>query len=144
VELYLRGKVNKLLFSGDNRNEYYDEPGAMREYALSQGVPEDAIVLDYAGLRTYDTCYRARSIFGIEHAILVTQGFHLPRALYTCNALGINAVGVAADNYRYRAFSMLIWNIRESLATIGALVDLHFTRPYPVLGQPQPIFPPEI
>lgn len=144
VELYLNGKVSKLLMSGDNRSEYYDEPTAMRDYAVALGVPEEDIVLDYAGLRTYDTCYRAAAIFGIQQATLVTQAFHLPRALYTCNSLGISAVGVAADRYRYLPGSMAIWNIRETLATVIAIFDLHVTRPVPVLGQPQPIFPPEV
>lgn len=144
VELYLNGKVSKLLMSGDNRSEYYDEPTAMRDYAVALGVPEEDIVLDYAGLRTYDTCYRAAAIFGIQQATLVTQAFHLPRALYTCNSLGISAVGVAADRYRYLPGSMAIWNIRETLATVIAIFDLHVTRPVPVLGLPQPIFPPEV
>lgn len=144
VELYLSGKVDKLLMSGDNRSEFYDEPTAMQDYAVALGVPAEDIVLDYAGLRTYDTCYRAHAIFGIRKATLVTQGFHLPRALYTCNALGISAVGVTADRYNYRPGSMTIWNIRETLATVIALFDVHVTRPVPVLGQPEPIFPPEI
>lgn len=144
VELYFNGKVSKLLMSGDNRSIHYDEPGAMRDYALDLGVPEQDIVLDYAGLRTYDTCYRARNIFGISQAILVTQKFHLPRAVYTCNALGIVASGVAAERTTYRPISLLYWNLRETLATMQAFVDVHITRPAPVLGSPQPIFPPEI
>lgn len=144
VELYLSGKVQKLLMSGDNRSDLYDEPTAMRNYATTLGVPEDDIVLDYAGLRTYDTCYRARTIFGIHQAILVTQKFHLPRAIYTCNALGISAVGVAADRYVYRPFSLVFWNIRETLATLVAVVDVHITKPVPVMGQPDPIYPPEV
>jgi vancomycin permeability regulator SanA len=144
VELYQSGKVSKLLMSGDNRSFNYDEPGAMRTYALSLGVPEQDIVIDYAGLRTYDTCYRAKQIFGIQQAILVTQNFHLPRAVYTCNALGIQATGVATEGYTYRRFSLAFWNLRESLATLQAFVDVHITRPVPVLGTPQPIFPPEI
>jgi SanA protein len=84
VELYKSGKVKKLLMSGDNSYLDYNEPGAMREYALSLGVPETDIVLDYAGRRTYDSCFRALNIFGIKSAILVTQAFHLPRAVYTC------------------------------------------------------------
>ena len=80
-------RFKKYLMSGDNRFLDYNEPGAMCAYALSLGVPEDAIVLDYAGRRTYDTCYRAHAIFGIQQAVLVTQSFHLPRALFTCNML---------------------------------------------------------
>ena len=140
VQLYHEGKVEKLLMSGDNRFENYNEPGSMRQYALSLGVPEEAIVLDYAGRRTYDTCYRARDIFGVESAILVTQKFHLPRALFTCNALGVKAVGVESDNYYYLKRSRLFWNIREQLATVTAFWDVYFKKPLPVLGEPEPIF----
>ena len=90
----------------------------MRQHARSLGVPDEAIVLDYAGRRTYDTCYRAKAIFGVESAILVTQKFHMPRVLFTCNALGLKAVGVEADNYYYLKRSRLYWNIRED-ATVG-------------------------
>jgi SanA protein len=142
AELYFSGKVQKLLMSGDNRFDTYNEPGAMKTYAMSLGVPESAIVLDYADRRTYDTCYRARAIFGVEKAILVTQAFHLPRALYTCQALGIEAVGVPADLRQYRRASLFSWNLRELPATLTALFDVHIYRPLPVLGQPEPIFPP--
>ena len=94
ADLYFAGKVEKILMSGDNRFIDYNEPGAMREYALSLGVPDTAIVLDYAGRRTYDTCYRAKEIFMLEQALLVTQSFHLPRAIYTCNQLGLPSAGV--------------------------------------------------
>ena len=140
VQLYLGGKVEKLLMSGDNQGIHHDEPGAMRDYAVSLGVPAGAIVLDNSGDRTYDTCYRARSIFGLDSALLVTQEFHLPRALFLCNALGIRAVGVDANNYRYWPPLMLIWNIREQLATVGAFWDVYVERPLPVLGKPEPIF----
>jgi SanA protein len=113
----------------------------MREYALSLGVPTSAIVLDYAGRRTYDTCYRAHAIFGIQDAILVTQSFHLPRALFTCNVLGINAIGVPSDQQDYRLGSLIYWNLRELPATLTALLDIYIFRTQPVLGQPEPIFP---
>jgi vancomycin permeability regulator SanA len=141
AELFFKGKVQKILMSGDNRFIDYNEPGAMREYALSLGVPESAIVLDYAGRRTYDTCYRAKAIFGVPGAILVTQGFHLPRALYTCNVLGLNATGVSSDAPNYRLRSQLYWNLRELPATLSALLDVHLMHPEPVLGEPEPIFP---
>ena len=143
AELYFAGKVNKILMSGDNRTEFHNEPGAMREYALSLGIPGEDIVLDYAGWRTYDTCYRAISIFHIDDAILVTQAFHLPRAIYTCNHLGLPSVGVTADQREYRRRSLLWWNSREIPATLVALWEVHFTRPLPVLGEPEPIFPKE-
>jgi vancomycin permeability regulator SanA len=115
----------------------------MRDYALSLGVPEQSIVLDYAGRRTYDTCYRARDIFGIKQAILVTQSFHLPRALYICNQLGIQANGVASDLRSYNRRSLTFWNIREIPATLVAFWEVHVTRPQPILGNPEPIFPIE-
>ena len=141
ANLYLAGKVEKLLLSGDNRFVEYNEPWAMRDLALSLGVPEDALVLDYAGRRTYDTCYRAKAIFGVTEAILVTQEFHLPRALYTCNRLGVSSVGVEADSRVYRKSSVLYWNVRELVATVAALCDVNISHPVPVLGDPLPIFP---
>lgn len=141
--LYHHGIVEKLLMSGDNSSIYYNEPQAMLEYALELGIPEEDIVLDYAGQRTYDTCYRAKLIFDVNEAILVTQPFHLPRAIYTCNKLSVNAIGVPADGRIYRRFSLAFWHIREVPATMIALWQVHFTRPLPILGKPEPIFPLE-
>jgi SanA protein len=143
AQLYFDGKVDKLLMSGDNRFEYYNEPGAMRTYAIQLGVPEADIVQDFAGRSTYETCYRARDIFHVTEAILVTQGFHLPRALFTCNALGLQAVGVPADQRTYRPFSQFFWGVRETFATLNAYWEVYVSRPLPVLGQPEPIFPLE-
>ena len=140
ADLYFRGKVEKILMSGDNRFEYYNEPEAMRQYALSLGVPDTAIAMDFAGRRTYDTCYRAKAIFGANAALLVTQKFHLPRALFLCNALGLDAYGIEANNNRYRRLSLMIWNFREQIATIGAFVDVYVSNPLPVLGVPEPLF----
>jgi SanA protein len=143
ADLYFAGKVDRLLMSGDNRFLDYNEPGAMRNYALSLGVPDEVIVQDYAGQRTYDTCYRAAHIFGVQQAVVVTQQFHLTRAVYTCNQLGIHTLGVPATQRRYLARSLFLWNLRETLATAVALVDIHITRPLPILGTPEPIFPVE-
>ena len=137
TELYKAGKVQKLLMSGDNRFVDYNEPEAMRQYAVEQGVPDEDIVLDYAGRRTYDTCYRAEYIFGIQDAILVTQWFHLDRALYTCDKLGIDAVGVAADRRAY--YLARFWWVREVAAVSRAWLDLNFLHPTPVLGDKEPI-----
>ena len=126
--------------TGDNTYVEYNEPEAMRQYALSLGVPDTAIVLDYAGRRTYDSCYRAKEIFRVKQAILVTQKFHLARALFLCNALGLDGVGVEASNRTYLKRSLLYWNLRELPATVSAVVDI-FTRPQPILGTPEPIFP---
>jgi len=140
VHLYFQGKVEKLLMSGDNQIAEYNEPEAMRLYAISLGVPEQAVVVDYAGRRTYDTCYRAKQIFGLESAILVTQKFHLPRALFLCNALGLKAAGVEASNRNYLKRSLFFWNVREQFATLTAFMDLFVEKPTPILGQPEPIF----
>jgi SanA protein len=140
ARLYQAGKVQKLLLSGDNRFEYYNEPQAMFEYGLSLGVPEPAMVLDYAGRRTYDTCLRARQIFGVTEAVLVTQGYHLDRALLTCAALGLNVRGVAADLSAYPLRAYVFWWLRELPATMQALWDLYVVAPGDVvLGQPEPI-----
>ncbi|MFC2064220.1 vancomycin high temperature exclusion protein, partial [Chloroflexota bacterium] len=140
ADLYLAGKVEKILMSGDNREIEYNEPAAMFDYAVQLGVPRDAIVLDYAGRRTYDTCFRASYIFKVKSAILVTQAFHMPRAIYTCDQLGVDSVGVHANNKNYRKSSLFYWNVREILATASALWDVHISHPEPVLGDPEPIF----
>ena len=121
VELYKLGKVQKLLMSGDNRFVDYNEPESMRRYAQALGVPDSDVVLDHAGRLTYDTCYRAKEIFGVNSAVLVTQRFHLPRALFLCNAFGINATGVEAENYYYLKRLRLFWDVRElfGLGSIG-------------------------
>lgn len=141
VDLYFAGKVEKLLMSGDNRQITYNEPAAMREYAISLGVPHEDIVLDYAGQRTYDTCYRARAIFGLDDVLLVTQAYHLPRALLTCGGLGLDAQGVNADRREYRTRSLNFWRMREVGATLVAVVDVYITRPQPILGEQEFIFP---
>ncbi len=140
ANLYFSGKVEKILMSGDNRFVDYNEPEAMRQYAITLGVPDTDIVLDYAGRRTYDTCYRARDIFQLDSVILVTQDFHLPRAIYLCNMLGVDGVGVPADIQYYRKISRLIWNVRETLAIFGAITDVMYVKPIPVLGEAEPIF----
>jgi len=141
VDLYKTGKVQKILMSGDNRFIEYNEPAAMKEYAISLGIPGEDIVLDYAGRRTYDTCYRAKHIFGLDKAILITQAFHLPRAVYHCRLIGLESSGVIANNAVYRKSSYLIWNIREAFASAVALWEGHIVHPKPVLGDTEFIFP---
>lgn len=140
AQLYQHGNVGKILMSGDNRFVNYNEPEAMRQYALDLGIPDSAIVLDYAGRRTYDTCYRASVIFKVDAAILVTQSFHLPRALFLCNSFGVEATGVEANNTYFRKVSRLYWNTRELFATTQAVWDVYVSKPLPVLGNPEPIY----
>src|SRR5215212_5408143 len=139
ADLYFSGKVEKLLMSGDNRFVNYNEPESMRQFALSAGVPDEAIVLDYAGRRTYDTCYRAKAIFGVKKALLVTQKFHIPRAVFLCNMLGMDTVGVEASHCYWNG-SPFVWDIREQFATIAAFLDLYVSSPSPVLGNPEPLY----
>lgn len=139
VALYQQGKVQKLLMSGDNRFLEYNEPEAMRQYALERGIPDEDIVLDYAGRRTYDTCYRAKEIFQVDEAILITQEFHMPRALFLCNWFGIDSNGVEANNRYFLKRSRAYWNFRELFATFQAMWDVLITKPLPVLGEVEPI-----
>jgi SanA protein len=137
MALYRAGAVNKLLLTGDNRFADYNEPAAMAAYAEARGVPREDLVLDYAGRRTYDSCYRAGVIFGVERAVLVTQGFHLPRALYTCDHLGLEVIGLAADR---QAYGRAAWySLRELFALARAWLDLELLKPQPVLGDPIPV-----
>ncbi len=140
ADLYFAGKVKKLLMSGTTVG-YYNETRAMRNYAMELGVPNAAIVQDYGGLRTYDTCLRALQIYNVKQAILVTQSFHLPRALYLCNTLGLKSQGVSADLRQYRLRSHLWWSLREIPATLVALWEVYFQPPEIDLGEPEPIFP---
>lgn len=137
IALYQDGRVDKLLVSGDNQFAEYDEPGAMMAYAIEQGVAAEDVQPDFGGRRTYDTCYRARYIFQVESAVLVTQDFHLPRAIFTCRRLGIESVGVSADKQPYLGARW--YEIRETGATLAALWDVLWQRPAPVLGDPIPI-----
>lgn len=137
IALYNAGKVDKLLLSGDNRFVDYDEPSAMRDYALARGVADDDIQPDYGGRRTYDTCYRAKYIFQVDDAILVTQQFHLPRALLNCDQLGIDVVGVSSDLQSYYAIRW--FTLREIPATLQSGWDLLQKEPSPVMGEPIPL-----
>jgi vancomycin permeability regulator SanA len=128
AQLFSEGKVDSLLLSGYETMEGYSEPSAMREVAESLGVPSEAIVTDGLGTRTFTTCERAISTFGIEQALLITQDYHLPRALAICDGLGIDAVGVSADLRPYSPRALQYWETREILATLVALVEIFIAR----------------
>jgi SanA protein len=143
AKLYQTGKVKALLLTGDNHINSYNEPEAMRQYALKLSVPDSALVLDYAGFRTYDSCYRARDIFKVDQAVLVTQAFHLDRALLICNSLGIKSVGVAADVMRAEGYdppTLRIYELREYPSTANAVLNLLTGHQPTFLGDPLPIF----
>jgi vancomycin permeability regulator SanA len=101
VALYQAGTVPKLLVTGDNHTSGYDEVTVMRAYLTAHGVPAEAITRDYAGFDTYDSCARARQIFGVDAAVLVTQDYHLARAMFTCRKVGIDAVGLAVPDWQH-------------------------------------------
>lgn len=131
IALYNAGQINHIIVSGDNREVDYDEPGTMMAYAIERGVDPEDITADRAGHRTYDTCYRATHVFNVKSAVLVTQQFHLPRALLTCEGLGIKSVGAVADQRPYRGAGW--YEIRETGATLVALWDVVRREPPPLL-----------
>jgi vancomycin permeability regulator SanA len=141
IRLYRMGKVDGLLLSGDNHVRTYDEPAAMQAYALAKGVPAGAITLDYAGFDTYDSCYRAHAIFGVSSAEVVTQGYHLPRAVYLCRSVGIDADGLSvADWGHVPTDKMVHYQAREVLADVKAIWDADLSHPAPrYLGQHEPL-----
>ena len=114
LELYEAGAAPKLLVSGDHGREDYDEVGAMKNYAIENGVPSENIFMDHAGFSTYETVYRAKEIFEAEKVIIVTQEYHLYRALYIAELLGIEAYGVSSDFHNYAGQTMR--ECREILA----------------------------
>ncbi len=116
VELYFAGAAPKLLMSGDHGTKDYDEVDAMKRYAVEAEIASEDIFMDHAGFSTYESVYRAKDIFGAKKVIIVTQQYHLYRALYTAQALGLDAYGVAAD---YREYSgQTSRDIREILARV--------------------------
>lgn len=135
VKLYKAGRVHKLLMTGDNSTKHYNEPVAMRKLAEQLGVKPGDITLDYAGFNTYDSCYRAHAIFGVSQATIISQGYHLPRAVVTCDHLGIQSIGVDAL-HTGRDFTVS-YIIREWASTDKAVFQLVF-KPLPTaLGPPQ-------
>ncbi len=115
IELYKNANVApKILMSGDHGRDNYNEVAVMRQYALDRGVPSEDIFMDHAGFSTYETMYRAKYIFGVDTAVVVTQEYHLYRALYDARALGISCCGVEADGHVFT--KQLYWDCREVLA----------------------------
>ena len=131
IALYRNGQVSRLIMSGGPDSGSYDEPEAMKAYAVERGVAAADITTDHGGLRTYDTCYRARYVFDVRDAVLVTQAFHLPRALLTCDGLGVRAVGAMADQQTYRGARW--YEMRETAATLVAAWDVFRRQPPPLV-----------
>ena len=134
MELYFSRGETKLLMSGDHGQEEYDEVNAMRSFAISHGVPSEDIFMDHAGFSTYESMYRAKEIFGVDKIIIVTQGYHLSRALYIAKSLGIEAFGVESDIRTYRG--QTVRDVREILARSKDFLYSLF-KPLPThLGEP--------
>lgn len=133
VQLYERGAAPKLLMSGDHGTRGYDEVNCMKTEALKREVPVEDVFLDHAGFSTYESVYRAQAIFQAEKVVIVTQAYHLPRALYVAKALGLDAVGVACDTQRY--VGQLYRDVREVLARDKDLVKAFLRLPPTYLGE---------
>ena len=136
ISLYKARKVVKLLMSGDNRFTHYNEPERMKDYAIGQGVPAADIVCDYAGRRTYDSVYRAKHIFGIDKMIIISQEFHLDRAIFLSDHIGINATGLTADQLGHNNLKA---TTREMPACLACLIDIYVINPHPVMGKREQI-----
>lgn len=134
IELYQAKKVKKILASGDNSTLAHNEVNPVRNYLLEKDIPDEDIYLDYAGFDTYSTMYRARDIFQVDSVIIVTQSFHLPRAVFIAQMLGLNASGVSPDKR-----APLSNYIREIFANEKAALDLLLHREPKFLGEVIPI-----
>lgn len=129
------GRVKALLLSGDHSRWTYNEPGAMEAYLVARGVPASKIALDYAGFDTYDSCSRARRIFGVRQAIVVTQSFHIDRAVALCRTLGIDATGVGDESVKIYTGPWRRDVIRERGAAVKAAFDVLSGRDPVFLGR---------
>lgn len=138
ADLYHAGKVDKVLVSGDHGQEAYNEVGAMRDRLLALGVPAADIFCDHAGFNTWNSAVRARKVFQVTSAIVVTQEFHLPRAVYLAGQAGIDATGYAADRRDYGTRGE-VNTVREWLARVRAVADAVTNRRPRYLGPPIPI-----
>lgn len=134
IELYKAGKVDKLLMSGDNSVIRYNEPQHMFEYAVKHGVPAKDIAMDFAGRSTYDSMYRAKNIFGQNEFIVVSQDYHIKRAIFFCNSMGLKCYGVAAVKpYHPRD------EAREYPACVAAVLNAYILHPVPIMGRKEKI-----
>jgi len=127
IELYRAHKVDRILVSGDARHPSYNEPKAMYEYLTNHAVAPKDVIVDTSGRSTYETCLRAKEVFGLKRAVLVSQGFHLSRALYIANQLGLDAVGMAGDMRTEQKIDYQ--GVREWAAELKAYLNLHFIPP---------------
>ncbi|MBC9728286.1 vancomycin high temperature exclusion protein [Streptomyces sp. TRM68367] len=136
AELYRAGRIEVVLVTGDNSREGYDEPDAMRAYLTRRGVPDGRIVSDYAGFDTWDSCVRAKKIFGVDRAVLISQGFHIRRAVALCQEAGVSSYGVGVDEAHNATW--YYGGVREILAAGKAALDVVFEPDPRFLGPREP------
>ena len=137
IDLYEQGISSKIIMSGDHGKKEYDEVNVMKSYAIENGVPSEDIFMDHAGFSSYESIYRAKEIFGVEKVIIVTQEYHLYRALYIANSLGLEAYGVGADPRKY--VGELYREIREILARNKDFIKCLFKPEPTYLGETIPV-----
>ncbi|MFF0199591.1 vancomycin high temperature exclusion protein [Streptomyces sp. NPDC005017] len=136
AELYRAGRVKVVLVTGDNSRKEYDEPDAMRAYLTRHGVPDRRIVSDYAGFDTWDSCVRAKRIFGVDEAVLISQGFHVRRAVALCEEAGVRSYGVGVDEPHDATWYS--GEVRDVVASGKAALDALFEPDPRFLGRREP------
>ena len=134
--LFDAGIVEMIIVSGDHLAPEFDEPAAMRDYLIRAGLPTEKVIADPGGFDTYESCLRAKRTFNLTRLIVVTQSYHLVRAVATCRALGIDATGVGDDSARQHTIAWWLGTIRDQLACVKTVVDLA-TRSEPMPDKPQ-------
>lgn len=140
IALYKSGKVDSLLMSGDHGQQSYDEVNSMRAYAARRGVPDQHIFTDHAGFNTYDSMVRARRVFLVDNAVVVTNAFHLDRSVFLARSAGIRAQGVSGDQHQLLELDNQFNDKREFLARCKAVLNVYILRPDPAfLGEAIPI-----
>jgi vancomycin permeability regulator SanA len=137
LALWRAHKIKVFLVTGDNSAPSYNEPRAMRDYLEAHAVPTDRIVLDYAGFDTWESCVRAKHVFGVDHAVVVSQQFHVPRAVFLCRAAGIEAYGVGdgANAWKLDHYEYFHDRAREIAAAFNAVYQATFTPAPTFLGR---------
>lgn len=138
VELYNLGAAPKLLMSGDHGREEYDEVAAMKQFAIDEGISSEDVFMDHAGFSTYESIYRAKEIFQADKILIVTQEYHLYRALYIANQLGVEAYGISSDYHTY--VGQFMRDFREVLARVKDCATCIFKPEPTYLGDAIPIF----
>lgn len=139
IDVYQAKKAQKILVSGDHGTDGYDEANAMRRYLLKKEIPIEDIFMDHAGFDTYDSVYRAKHVFQAQSLIIVSQAFHVPRALMIAEGLSLDAVALTTDRHTYPRAGEIRTDIRESLARVKAFFDVMLASKPKFLGAPIPL-----